>query len=193
MHQCGFVRHSVNPSVSQLDTINMHRHQLNCISFIAKQQQLLANIRWAAGGDEEERRQLVWSFTSLCFYAQQRKKQKTEKQAQNKANRTYNRNAMRNEKRRQRNEVEGARRCSGMPRWKLPLSQVGKGGCNPLLALSILVKQWEQWLKKGLNTNIALRRGFCVFLSPVFKSNCCLKLWATPNDLQIAQKWYSSQ
>lgn len=145
MHQCGFVCHSVNPSVSQLDTINMHRHQLNCISFIAKQQQLLL-LFWQTFDEQQgARRRSVgnWCEVSLHF-AQQRKKQKTEKQAQNKANRTHNRNAMRNEKRRQRNEVEGARRCSGMPRWKLPLSQVGKGGCNPLLALSILVKQWEQ-------------------------------------------------
>lgn len=187
MHQCGFVSHSVShtvshpvsPSVSQLDTINMHRHQLNCISFIAKQQQLL--LFWQTFDEQQGAVwQLVWSFTSLWFYSQQRKKQKNKHKI--KANRTHNRNAMRNGKGCERNEVEGARRCSGMPRWKLPLSQVGKGGI-PLLFLSILVKQWEQWLKKGLNTNIALRRGFCVFLSPVFKSNCSLKLWATPNDL----------
>lgn len=36
--------HSVN-LLSLFDTINMHRHQLNCISFIAKQQQLLPKIR----------------------------------------------------------------------------------------------------------------------------------------------------
>jgi len=51
MHQYDFVSQTVSQSISQSvsqsirqsgghsATINMHRHQLNCISFIAKQQQ----------------------------------------------------------------------------------------------------------------------------------------------------------
>lgn len=66
MHQCGFVRHSVNPSVSQLDTINMHRHQLNCISFIAKQQQLLL-LFWQTF-DEQQGAMRRASATGVKFH-----------------------------------------------------------------------------------------------------------------------------
>lgn len=81
MHQCGFVRHSVNPSVSQLDTINMHRHQLNCISFIAKQQQLLL-LFWQTFDEQQgAMRGSVgnWCEVSLHF-ASMRSREKNRKQ-----------------------------------------------------------------------------------------------------------------
>lgn len=81
MHQCGFVRHSVNPSVSQLDTINMHRHQLNCISFIAKQQQLLLLFWQTTDEHQGAMRGSVgnWCEVSLHF-ASMRSKEKNRKQ-----------------------------------------------------------------------------------------------------------------
>lgn len=83
--------HSVN-LLSLFDTINMHRHQLNCISFIAKQQQqqLLCCQRFEKGL-RGGRGQLVWSFTSLCFHTHRwetKQKKKQRNKLKIKANRT---------------------------------------------------------------------------------------------------------
>lgn len=189
--------HSVNLS-RQFDTINMHRHQLNCISFIAKQQQqLLPKIRWVfeegAWPTGVKFHFTLLPYTSMRNKTEKTQKKKTEKQAENKSkpHTTEMQCGM------AKAVAKGMRRSEpgtsyGMLPWKLPLSQeLTRGKPHPPIPLSphntyqTMGAMTEKRVKHKHHITKRFSSLYVSFFPSVLKSNF-LKLWGTLNDLQIA-------
>lgn len=152
---------SVSHAFKHPATINMYRHQLNCISFIAKQQQLLRQLASSCKVGAE-RRQVMGSrangvkfyFTSVPFADAGAKKGKQQKKN------TY----------KMKGDARGAAQLNcEWDRWRLPLSEAASRRSTPV------AKQWEQWLRKRFKHKHNFSKSFFTFFILQSQSiqKCC--------------------